>query len=329
MENRYLAKTFLLILPNVLQIAVSVIAICIFAENKLEARMVGSMLGILSCACFVFVKMALDTKKIVVLEYWKYALKISVPSVLSSISYMIMQQSDKIMITSIHGSEETAVYSVAYYIGYALYAVLQATSGVWQAWIYRALDSGKTQNMKQLQKWYLVSFLIMAFGLFMIAPEVIKLLSPKSYWNFDYVPPVILGSCLMLLYTFYTTIGLFYKKSGMVSAVVFFSAVVNVILNYLFIPRFGGIAASYTTVVAYFILFLLSRTLIQKINPGIYSGKYFAIFLISLVLGGILFLCIYPYTLIRYIVYSVIIMIMGVYVVIKRNEIFNLIGMKK
>lgn len=148
MENQYKAKTVLMLLPNLLQITISVLFIIVLSGNSLWGRVIGSVLGVAICATWVYIYMLKRPIVFYNWEYWRYALIISVPSMLSSVSYMLMQQSDNIMITTFYSPEETAVYALLYNVGYILYAVLQATSGVWQAWLYRALDSGKLENIK-------------------------------------------------------------------------------------------------------------------------------------------------------------------------------------
>ncbi len=324
MENQYRKKTFFLIVPNVLQILLSVAFILLVKEHGLEARIVGSTLGVAVCAVFLYIPM-LKESVFFDKEYWCYALKISVPSVLSSISYMLLQQCDKVMITRLYSATENAVYSLVYYVGYILYAVLQATSGVWQAWMYRALDTGNIQNMKKVQKWYLFVFGQMAFGLYMIAPELVKVLAPSSYWNLDYVAPFILGSCLMVMYSFHTGVGMFYKKSAQVSICVLIAAVVNLILNYFLIPQYGGVAAAYTSVVAYIILFFISRNLSRKLNRKLFSDKYFVIFFGAIVGGGIMFQMLAEYILLRYVVYIIILLSSLGYMVTRRDELVQLI----
>ena len=324
MENQYRKKTFFLIVPNVLQILLSVVFILLVKEHGLEARIVGSTLGVAVCAVFLYIPM-LKERVFFDKEYWCYALKISVPSVLSSISYMLLQQCDKVMITRLYSAAENAVYSLVYYVGYILYAVLQATSGVWQAWMYRALDTGNIQNMKKVQKWYLFVFGQMAFGLYMIAPELVKILAPSSYWNLDYVAPFILGSCLMVMYSFHTGVGMFYKKSAKVSICVLIAAIANLILNYFLIPQYGGVAAAYTSVVAYIILFFISRNLSRKLNQKLFSDKYFIVFFGAIVGGGIMFQMLAEDILLRYIVYIMILLSSLGYMVTRRDELVQLI----
>ncbi len=326
MENRYKAKTLFMILPNLCQVSFSVIVLLMLQGTfELQGRVIASTLGVTVCAVYAYIYIIRGEKNLINKEYWKYALDISVPSIFSSISYMVMQQSDKVMITEFYGASETAVYSLVYYIGYILYAVLQATNGVWQSWLYRALDSDRLENAKKAQKWYLFLLAMMAFGLYMIAPEIVKILAPESYWNFNYVAPFVVSSCLMAMYSFYTTIGTFYKKTGKVSMCVAIAAVVNIVLNYLLIPIFGGIAAAYTSAAAYVVLFILSRNLVQKIRKGIFLGKYFALFLTAVVLGAALFLFIYPYVIVRYAAFIFLLILCLIYAYKNKDEILSLI----
>lgn len=325
MENRYKIKTLFMLLPNVLQIFFSVTLILMWPTFSLNARIIGSVAGVAGCAICVMTYMLHGQSDIYRKEYWIYALKISVPSVLSSISYMLMQQSDNIMITSFYSAEETAVYALVYNVGYILYAVMQATSGVWQAWIYRVLDSGNIENVKKVQKWYLAVFAQMAFGLLMISPELIKVLGPEQYWQFKYIAPFVLGSCLMVMYTFYTTVGLFYKKSGKVSRCVLIAAIVNIILNYFFIPKFGGVAAAYTSVFSYIILFLLARKLVQGLNRDLFSNKYFLTFFGGVVCGCLIFEMVYARTVLRYIVFIGMLALSLIYMWVKREEILIIV----
>lgn len=326
MENRYREKTVLFILPNMMQVLLAIIFIIVCKkEYELFARIAGSTAGVFICSSFSYFQMIKEGKDFLNKEFWKYSLKISVPSILSSVSYMLMQNCDNIMITHFYNSDETAVYTLVYHVGYILYAVLQAANGVWQAWLYRILNSGNVANVKKVQKWYLFLLGQMSFALYMISPEIIKILAPPDYWNFYYITPFVVGSCLMAMYSFYTTLGTFYKKTGKVSACVFAAGITNILLNALLIPHFGGVAAAYTSVFSYFILFLLSRKLGNELKKGLFSDWYFQIFMGSIIGGGVLFLMIYPYIIVRYLCYAVILLSGCIYMFYKKNEILSLL----
>ena len=55
-------------------------------------------------------------------------------------------------------------------------------------------------------------------------------------------------------------------------------AIINIILNAVLIQRAGAVAACYTTVVSYFLLFILTGIVSGKCMKHIYSKKVFFMF---------------------------------------------------
>ena len=328
MENRYKVKSLLMMLPNVLQVLFSILLIYSIKKNAYYERVIGSAAGVFICALVLFVIMLAGNYKLWNKKYYLYVLKISVPSILSSIAYMVMQQSDHIMITEFVGAEFTAVYGLVFCIGNILYAFLQATNGAFQSWAYHALDSGNYSEIKMIQKWYLFFFLIISIGLLMISPEVIKILAPSTYWDFKYIPPFLAGSCMLVLNTFYATVGEFYKKAGKVSLCVAIAAICNIILNLIFIPQYGAIAAAYTSFFSYIVLVLLGRVLIQFLHRGLYSDRFFCSFSIIIIINCTLFLFIYESFFLRYIFFISILVGLCLYAYNNRLEIIGLVKKK-
>ena len=61
----------------------------------------------------------------------------------------------------------------------------------------------------------------MAIGLLTISPEVVKVLSPKTYWTgIGYVNLIVIASFLIYLYAFFTTYLMYLKKTGAMSAAI-------------------------------------------------------------------------------------------------------------
>jgi O-antigen/teichoic acid export membrane protein len=325
MENKYKVKSILMMLPNVLQVLFSILLIYCIKTNAYYERVIGSAAGVFVCAIVLFVVMLAGSYKLWNKEYYLYVLRLSIPSILSSISYIIMQQSDHIMITEFVGAEFTAVYGLVYCIGNILYAFLQSTSGAFQSWAYHALDSGNYIGIKLIQKWYLVFYLVISIGLLMIAPEIIKILAPSSYWDFRYIPPFLAGSCMLVLNSFYSTVGEFYKKAGKVSLCVAAAALSNIVLNFIFIPKYGAIAAAYTSFVSYIFLVLLGRILIQFVHRGLYSDRLFLMFSAFIILICILFIYVCERPVLRYCSYSVVLVGLCYYAYLNQNEILGLV----
>lgn len=321
MENDYKKKGILLFWPYTLQFMLALAFIIIFPQIGFEARVMGSALGIVVIASVNVVEILRDDGRFVNLKYWKYALSIALPTIVMSLSYMLMQQCDKVMIDELCGTEDTAVYSVIYYLGYAIVAVDQAVAPVRQAWIYKRLDKKNVSDTMLFQKWYLIMIMILATVMMFIAPETLKLLAPENYWRYEYIAPFILSACFMMLYRFYTEIILFYKRNILLSTSVLVCALLNIVLNFLLIPRLGAVAACYTTVVTYFVLFILVCIFSEKCHRNIYSIKYFALFIMWILALSGLFYMIKKKFIIRMFVLALFIAIVSVYFLKQKNEL--------
>lgn len=320
MENDYKRKQWLLIFPNTFQIVFAVVLMNIINCNSFEIRVVGSTLGLGIIAAVAFIEMMRCKGKLIDIRYWKYALSIALPSVIMSISYMLMQQCDKVMITRMCGADDTAVYSVIYYLGYAIIAVDQAVAPVRQAWIYKKLDVKDIEDANVIQKWYLMVMAILTTGLIMVGPEIVKLIAPRSYWQFEYIVPFVVSSCMMLLYRFYTEVTLFYKRNAILSVCVSVCAVINILLNVVLIPKVGAVAACYTTVVAYFLLFILTGIVSERCMKHIYSKTIFGYFILWISSVSILSYKAYENIWMRYVVYGIALSLLLIYTYVKRTE---------
>lgn len=283
MENDYKKKLWLLILPYFFQFLFAWVFIFFFPEISFIQRVIGSTVGICSVAIVFSMDVLFCPGKVINRAYWKYALSIALPTTIMSISFMLMQQCDKVMITNICGAQDTAVYSVIYYLGYAMIAVDQAFAPVRQAWIFNRLSERNVKDVPDVQKWYLVIMALLATGLIFAGPEIVKIISPEAYWRFEYIVPFVLSACMMILYRFFTEVLLFYKKNMLLSGCVLLCAVINIGLNALLIPVFGAVAACYTTVIAYGLLFLLTWFFSIGQSGKVYEWKFFVLYFVWVV----------------------------------------------
>ncbi|EGN37322.1 hypothetical protein HMPREF0988_01729 [Lachnospiraceae bacterium 1_4_56FAA] len=97
-------------------------------------------------------------------------------------------------------------------------------------------------------------------------------------------------------------------------------AIINIILNAVLIPRAGAVAACYTTVVSYFLLFILTGIVSGKCMKHIYSKKVFLCFILWISGVSVLSYTVYETMWIRYIVYGSLLMIILIYTYVKRSE---------
>ncbi len=110
-------------------------------------------------------------------------------------------------------------------------------------------------------------FGILSWYLVVLAPEIVAVLGSKEYrMAVLLIAPMVTGTLLRFYSYIYTAIQNYYKKTAYVAVGTIFTMVINVILNYVCIIRFGYMAAAYTTAASYFILLVLQGYLEKKIT---------------------------------------------------------------
>ena len=295
-------------------------------ENKLTGRIIGSVLpGIiigLSIYIFYFVK-----GRYVHFEYWKYALAICLPYIPHLLSMTVLNSTDRIMITKMCGTADTALYSLAYTCGTMMTILLNSINTAFSPWLAERLHENDTRSVRSFSKYYITAFVCISLGAMMIAPEILYILGGERYLPAVYVmPPVAMGCICQFLYTMMVNIEQIKRKTvGMAFASVA-AALLNYVLNLFLIPKFGYIAAAYTTLAGYLLLLGLHMWMVHRLGmSNVYSyrfiiGTVIAVFVVMLGINEI-----YDMSIIRYIFIAAYFIVLAAILYRKRDIILNLI----
>ena len=249
--------------------------------------------------------------------YWKYCIRFEGPLVLHSLSFLILSQADRVMIKEMVGSSQAAFYSVAYSIA-CVVSILQSSVNTSLApWRYQKLEEKKYNSIKVVTTSLLLPFAGLVLMFILVAPEIVGLLFPKSYYEAIWcIPPVSTSIFFMFLYTIFVNIEEYYEKTKYVVIVSVSCGLINIFLNYVCINRFGYIAAGYTTLISYALFslghyYFMKKTLAcEHIDSRtVIDGR--AVFLISsaiLVLSFVITL-LYNFALLRYVIFAIALLI--------------------
>lgn len=278
MQYRYKFRTALMILPNLLSVGASVFAILFVVKTDLYmGRIVPTAL---INAAFGLITVALVYARSHVLynrEYLKYGLAISMPLVLHGIALNILSQSDRTMITWLADASQTGVYSLIYNFSMIATVITTSLDGVWVPWFTERLKNREIKSINDLAVDYINLMTYAMVGVMFVGPEVVKLLASSKYWEgISIIPPVVLANYIIFAYTLYVNIEHFYKKTPYITVNTLIAAGSNLILNYIFIPLYGYVAAAYTTLFSYLLAFVLHARYAKKLEPDVYPLKSFA-----------------------------------------------------
>lgn len=304
---------------------VGVIAVLLTHGNKGVARVFSIVFVQAIFGLSLYIYNLKRNSRIINFEYWKYALKFNIPLLPHYFSLYILQQSDRIMIQKFCGYTSVAMYSVVYNFSMVLNTIIDSLNNAVIPWLYRELESKNFDNIKKKVNilTLLVSGILFLFILF--APEVMMILAPSSYYEAVYIIPPISGSLLFIfLYMLIGNVEFYYDYNKITMFVSIFGALLNIVLNWIFIRIYGFIAAGYTTFVCYIafaVAHYIFAAMITKKKEGfiIFDTKFLLTISIVFIPVSLLMVLLYDHVILRYLIISIIIFACT----IKRKYLFD------
>ena len=119
-----------------------------------------------------------------------------------------------------------------------------------------------------------------------ISPEIIFVFGGNNYNGAEYVAiPMVLDAFILFVYSIIVQGEYYTQKTIWVMIGTLVAAVIYIVLNIIFIPKFGYIAAAYTTLFAY-LCYLVLHIVISKKLIGFFVIKLKWIIVFSLFVSG-------------------------------------------
>lgn len=88
--------------------------------------------------------------------------------------------------------------------------------------------------------------------LILLAPEIVRVFAPSEYYDAIWVmPPVAMSVFFMYIYDLFAKFAFYYEETGYIMLASVVGAALNVLLNWIFISKYGYYAAGYTTLFCY------------------------------------------------------------------------------
>lgn len=308
---------------------VSVIAVTLFCSvacptvafllviNSAErgyARILGYAMVNIAVGMVLFVWNLGRGKKFFDKKYWRFALGFNIPLLAYYLSQVVFNQSDRIMISHMVGKDKAAIYGVAYNLAMIMNFVLNAVNNSYVPWFYEKLKKNKKEENRTISLGIAILMALLLSGVIWFAPEIIMIMAGSKYAEAIYVVPPVGISLLLLFYTqLFANVEFYYEKKRSLVFASIGAALVNLILNLVFIPWFGFIAAAYTTLFSYVIFAISNYIAMKRIltekkeadNAYYYKGLLVVFFgFCGLTVAGVL---IYPLLSVRIIVAATVI----------------------
>lgn len=320
MEVSYKLKTLLSVLLGLVSTTASILCILfLFEQEKYLGKIYSSVIVSLIFAILIIIK----NKSKFNINYCKFAFKLCLPLVFHGLSLIILAQSDRLIINHYIGSAETGKYSLIYNLSMVLLAFSAALEGAWIPQFTKYLKERKIENINKMMKnvTYIITFFILIVML--MSPEVLKIMAPKEYWDATMmIPPILSSYFFIYVYTLYINVEHYHLVTKKIAKLTLIVALVNICLNVMLIPKYGGVGAAYATLFSYFISLILHKKEALKLERDLFPSKLFIVPGILIFLSIIVFIIFEKLLLMRYLC---LIILLSTILIIKNKEIKKMI----
>ena len=197
-----------------------------------------------------------------------WGLKYSIPAIPGGISQIILTEFDRIMILRMEGRTAAGIYSLAFQVILIGNIALQVLENVWIPWFYRMFRGGEHALIRRMARLITILMTVFYASLLLLSPELVMILGGETYRSaLPCVLPMLCGGFYAFLYIFPSSVEFYYEKTVWNAAVAIGCAVLNIVLNRVFIARAGYEAAAWTTFFCYLVYaavhFALARYLLE------------------------------------------------------------------
>ena len=206
---------------------------------------------VLFIGCKAWKDLILPTK--IKRSYVKEMLAYSIPLMPNSISWWISNSSDRYIMNIFRGLSELGLYSVSYKIP-SIMATISAI--LISAWEMSAVDDFGSEKSRcffsKIYDLWVNTYIIVCAGLIFFVKFLALILFQKEFylaWHF--VPILLFASVFTGLSSFLGTVFTAAKKTKSVFVTTMVGAGVNIALNFVLIPYWGGYGAAIATAIGY------------------------------------------------------------------------------
>lgn len=323
---KYKILVFLTILTSVLNPILGVIFIVNFQSGGI-AKIVSSAIVKVLLFGWIYIWNIINGRCFFDRGYWKYALGFGIPLVPHYLSLVILNQSDRLMISSLCGESKAGIYGVGYNISYIVNLIFSGVNTAFGPWIMQKINDREYDIINRKTSQLLIFILTMCLFIVTIEPELLKIVTTSDYYEAMWVmPSVTLGLFFSYLNNLFARVEFYYEKKYHIAMFSIGSAIINILLNLIFIPRFGMIAAGYTTLFSYMILSALHFILYKMIAKNkmdsvhVFNEKLIFIMGISAVVVSILMTMLIDYPRARYMIVTIIF----IFVILCRKRVLDI-----
>lgn len=185
-------------------------------------------------------------------DHVKYILRYTLPFLPMSMSGIILEKCDLIMINHYKGSGDAGMYALAYTMGNLFWILICSFLTAWLPDLYKYTKNGDHAKYDSDVAILIRIFVLFAAVIIFFGEDLGRILASKSFRPSLHLIPIIVISYLFWgIHDFYKNNILYAKKTYIFMIRDISASAINIILNLIYIPKYGYVAGAYTTAISF------------------------------------------------------------------------------
>jgi len=251
------------------------------------------------------------------------SLKFSIPMIPSLLSAFVLNLSDRIFIERYFTLTDVGIYSLGYKIA-GLIGILASSFLLAYNPIFFELANSDNQivakeKIAKYNQTFILIVILISFLITFFSKEAIILLLDAKYKESYKIVPIIAFSYLTIQITGLFNMMIYQNKKSVVLMVIgLSSAGICILMNFILIPVYGAYGAAISTVISFFIVFILSWKYAIKCYYVPIKWKEILSFFIPLTMVIVLFQYIFDMNIIISLSLKILLCVLGILIFYKR-----------
>ena len=224
----------------------------------LYAYIIGESLNFIMLLPLMIVQMQPEFNPAII----KTAINFGVPLIFTSIAMMILNVSDRYILKYFVNYATLGQYDLGYRIAGVLnMIIIMPMSLALIPMAYKIYNmEGDKRYFSKMMTYTTYALVWSGMALSFFSKEIIQLFAHNpDYWPAYKVVPILVFSYVFFGMRIIASLGLYLtKNTKYVAYTTIVVAILNILLNIVLIPKYGMMAAAYTTLIAFIVLYILS-----------------------------------------------------------------------
>ncbi len=231
---------------------------CVYAVAVRHDGAVGMLSGKLAASFAIFVVAAWSMRKFLLARFqWRFVretLTFSLPLVPHQVMAGGLIVADRFILEHYRDVNEVGIYSLAYTIGMVMFLVTQSLAQAWTPMFFE-FAGGAHDNRRVLGRMssgLLIVLIALACTGILFAPQFVHHGLSGQYRAADRIIPIVIMGYLFHAFFSLLTLSIMHaKRTSYIFVISSLACAVNILLNFVLIPRWGMYGAAWATFIAY------------------------------------------------------------------------------